>query len=69
MQDPRAKWLRSPAYLARGASLVVGLALAAQCAACAPTTLVYNPGHVPTDNMSQIQDVCAMVARLPSGSS
>jgi hypothetical protein len=69
MQDSRTKWLRAPAYLARGASLAVGLALAAQCAACAPTTLVYNPGHVPTDKMSQIQDVCAMVARLPIGSS
>jgi len=55
------------AYLARGLSLALGLGLAVQAAACAPTTLVYNPGHVPADQMSRIQNVRAMVARLPSG--
>jgi len=57
------------AHLARGLSQALGLGLALQAAACAPTTLVYNPGHVPADQMSRIQSVCAMVARLPSGSS
>jgi hypothetical protein len=53
----------------RALSLVLGLALAGQGAACAPTALAYNPGHVPTDKMSKMETVCAMVARLPSGSS
>jgi len=69
MKEPRTKRQRGRSRLQRGAPLALGLGLAVQCAACAPTNLAYNPGHVPAQQMGQIENVCAMVARLPSGSS
>lgn len=69
MKEPGTKRWRRGFRLRRSASLALGLGLAVPCAACAPTNLAYNPGHVPAQQMGQIENVCAMVARLPSGSS